>query len=251
MHVLSPGFLRWWLAGWLVCGACLGCGSSDAPAPPQASIAGSPAEGAGGTAADTSAVQPQPTAPLSAQSGGESPSAQPAPNLYPEVVLKTTAGEIRVRLNAEKAPQTVENFLETYAERGFYNETIFHYVDDGFMVAAGGYTAQYEAKPTRTPIYNESDNGLSNRRGTLAMARDAEFAHSATSQFFINLADNPSLDHQDGDQQIPNGYCVFGEVIAGMDVVDRIAKSPVEDREGFPRTPTNPVVIQSIEVVRR
>lgn len=169
--------------------------------------------------------------------------------LHPEVVIETSAGDIKVRLDMEKSRMTSENFLRNYVERGFYKGTVFHHVEDGFMIIGGGYTAEGLAKETRTPIHNESYNGLKNRRGTIAMARDAAYADSATSQFFINLADNPSLDYAEKDGKPQFGYCVFGEVVEGMDVVDRIAQTPVKASGIFPKMPVEPVTIRS--VVRR
>ncbi len=234
----------------LLLGGLTGCGSGDASPQLQASIAGSPSGGEQTASAGETANVAEPVTLTAEPSRATSP-AVPQANQFPEVLIQTSEGNIRVRLNAAKAPLTVENFLENYVLRGFYEQTIVHYVDDGFMIAAGGYGTDYQAKPTRTAVFNESDNGLSNRRGTVAMARHPEYAHSATSQFFINLVDNPTLDHQETEDGQLNGYCVFGEVIEGMEIVDRIAKTPVNDREGFPKTPTEPVVIQTMEVVKR
>jgi peptidyl-prolyl cis-trans isomerase A (cyclophilin A) len=144
----------------------------------------------------------------------------------------------------------VHNFLSSYAGRGFYDQTIFHHVEPGSMLLGGGYTAELDAKPTRTAIYNESRNGLTNRRGTLAMIRDSNSPHSATSQFFINLGDNPHLDSQDPSSDEGLGYCVFGEVVEGMEVVDRIAQLPTETQGDFARVPSPAVAIQSIERLR-
>jgi peptidyl-prolyl cis-trans isomerase A (cyclophilin A) len=168
----------------------------------------------------------------------------------PEVLMKTSLGDIRIRLNVEKSPVTVDNFLANYTERGFYDQTILHYVDKGFMIAGGGYTADLQAKPTRAYIKSEADNGLKNRCGTVAMARLPEHADSATSQFFINLVDNPILDFQDSESADKQGYCVFGEVIAGMDVVDQIAAAAVVDKDLFPKLPVQPIVVESIRRVR-
>ena len=169
---------------------------------------------------------------------------------YPEVLIKTSLGNIRVRLNAEKAPRTVDNFLYNYVEDGFYDQTVFHFVEQGYLLAGGGYTPQLEEKPTRTPIPCEANNGLTNARGTIAMARHPDFIHSATAQFFINLVDNPSLDHRPSDDGTVNGYCVFGEVVEGMDIVDRIGSVATHDRGGFVKTPVEPVVIESIRRVK-
>ena len=139
----------------------------------------------------------------------------------PVVLLETTSGDILVELYPDKAPETVANFLK-YVDNGFYNNTIFHRVIPGFMIQGGGLTARMQQKDTEAPIKNEADNGLKNDRGTIAMARTMD-PHSATAQFFINLVDNDFLNFQ-----APSGngwgYCVFGKVTEGMDVVDKIAK---------------------------
>jgi len=166
------------------------------------------------------------------------------------VVLHTTAGDITLQLFQERAPRTVENFLRGYAERGFYDQTIFHHVEPETMIIGGGYTAELQRKPTRAPIYNESRNGLSNRRGTVAMIREPDAPHSATSEFFFNLADNADLDFRTSDEQDLPGYCVFGEVVGGMDVVQRIAGLPTESRGDFTKMPSPAVVINSIERLR-
>lgn len=140
--------------------------------------------------------------------------------LFPKVALETTHGEIVLALDGRRAPLTVKNFLR-YVQDGHYDGTVFHRVIEGFVVQGGGYTGEYEEKPTREPIPNESGNGLSNRRGTIAMARQDQ-PHTATSQFYFNLADNSKLDPQSSRW----GYTVFGEVTEGMDVVDEIAALP-------------------------
>lgn len=143
----------------------------------------------------------------------------------PRVTLNTSQGEIVIELNQEQAPATTANFLE-YVDAGFYDGTVFHRVIRGFMIQGGGFTLDGERnglqqKKTRAPIRNEADNGLENRRGTIAMARTGN-PHSATAQFFINLVDNRSLNHS-GKTPRGWGYTVFGEVVEGMDTVDRIA----------------------------
>ncbi|WP_434355825.1 peptidylprolyl isomerase [Parasalinivibrio latis] len=135
------------------------------------------------------------------------------------VTLHTTFGDIKLKLNAEKAPETVANFL-SYCRDGFYDNTLFHRVIDGFMIQGGGLESGMQEKETRAPIVNEADNGLSNVTGTIAMARTME-PHSASSQFFINVNDNLFLDHKGKNSQ-GWGYCVFGEVVEGMDVVNKI-----------------------------
>jgi peptidyl-prolyl cis-trans isomerase A (cyclophilin A) len=159
---------------------------------------------------------------------------------HPVVVIKTSKGELRAELDAEKAPITVKNFL-AYADAGFYDGTIFHRVIDGFMIQGGGFSADMEQKPAGAPIKNEADNGLKNRRGTLAMARTSA-VDSATAQFFINLTDNDFLDHGGRDF----GYAVFGHVTEGMDVVDRIAKVQTTRKGPYEGVPAEPVVIESI-----
>ena len=141
-----------------------------------------------------------------------------APN--PLVLLETSAGEILIELFPDKAPKTVENFL-AYVDDGFYDNTIFHRVIKDFMIQGGGYGPRMDEKPTRAPVENEADNGLRNDRGAVAMARTAD-PHSASAQFFINLVDNAFLNHTAKDAG-GWGYCVFGKVSEGMEIVDAIA----------------------------
>lgn len=157
------------------------------------------------------------------------------------VVIKTSKGEIQVELLANEAPVTVENFL-AYVDSGFFEDTIFHRVIDGFMIQGGGFDKDMRQKPTRAPIKNEADNGLENRRGTLAMARTSQ-VDSATAQFFINLTDNDFLNHGERDF----GYAVFGRVTAGLDVVDQIAKMRTARNGPHEAAPVEPVTIESIE----
>jgi cyclophilin family peptidyl-prolyl cis-trans isomerase len=160
----------------------------------------------------------------------------------PQVTLLTSMGEIVLELDAVRAPATVDNFLR-YADTGFYNGTIFHRVIEEFVVQGGGYDADLEARETRSPIKNESNNGLKNDRGTVAMART--FApDSATSQFFINVVDNDTLNYQDPANP---GYCVFGKVIQGMDVADAISKVPTSTQNGMEDVPVDPVLIVRAE----
>jgi len=160
------------------------------------------------------------------------------------VVMSTNLGDIFLELDEEKAPASVENFL-AYANAGFYDGTIFHRVIKGFMVQGGGFDAEFQRKATRPPIKNEAGNGLKNMRGTIAMAR-TNVIDSATSQFFINLVDNNFLDHRGNDAR-SYGYAVFGKVVDGMEVVDRIAASPTEHRGGpFANLPRQQVVIKSV-----
>ncbi len=161
------------------------------------------------------------------------------------IVLHTNHGAITLELDAENAPRTVENFLQ-YARDGHYDNTIFHRVIDGFMIQGGGMEAGLTQKATRAPIANEAGNGLKNRRYTVAMARTNE-PHSATSQFFINVADNDFLDYK-GPSPQGWGYCVFGKVTAGQDVVDRIKAVPTGNKGFHQNVPVADVVIQRVEV---
>lgn len=151
----------------------------------------------------------------------------------------TSHGDFTVELFPKEAPETVENFLR-YVDDGFFDGTIFHRIIPGFVIQGGGLTADFRPKRTRPPIRNEAKNGLKNERGTLAMARTSEI-DSATSQFFVNLADNDFLDHGPHDY----GYAVFGRVTEGMDVVDRIAGVPTGTRKGYQDAPLEDVVIIS------
>jgi cyclophilin family peptidyl-prolyl cis-trans isomerase len=174
---------------------------------------------------------PAPAAPL-----------QPAPG-NPVVVIETSAGTIAAELFKDRAPVSTENFLR-YARDGHYAGTIWHRVVSGYVIQGGGYTPELVEKATRPPIQNEATNGLSNQRGTLAMAR-LRAARSATSQFYINVANNGALDHH-GFGPDDFGYAVFGRVIEGMDVVDRIAGVPTTTREGMENIPVTPVLIKSV-----
>jgi len=160
----------------------------------------------------------------------------------PKVLMKTTKGDITIELYPDKAPLTVENFL-SYVEEKFYDGTIFHRVIKDFMIQGGGYTADFQEKSSKPPIQNEAKNGLKNKRGTIAMARMPQ-PHTATCQFFINHADNPGLDY---DQSSDGwGYCVFGKVTEGMDVVDAIANSPTMIKAGMRDVPRETIQILSI-----
>lgn len=163
------------------------------------------------------------------------------------VILKTNFGDIVIELDTEKAPVTCENFLK-YVKSGHYNGTIFHRVIRGFMIQGGGMTPDMEQKPTLAPIENEATNGLANVRGSIAMARTAD-PHSATAQFFINTVDNDFLNFK----RKPNewGYCVFGKVVKGMEVVDKIEDVQTDNRTYYPHrdVPVEPVVIESAEEV--
>jgi len=165
----------------------------------------------------------------------------------PQVKLHTSLGDVVIQLNPEKAPETVKNFL-VYVNDGHYNGTIFHRVIPGFMAQGGGFTEKWEQKPTKAPVKNEADNGLLNKRGAIAMARTSD-PQSATAQFFINYADNAFLDYKSPTPQ-SWGYAVFGEVVQGMDVVDKMATVPTGRGGPMPTdVPQTPIVIQKASVV--
>lgn len=170
--------------------------------------------------------------------------AHPAFAADPRVELKTTQGTIVVELNPALAPKTVENFL-AYVKSGFYAGTVFHRVIDGFMIQAGGMDKNMSEKTTRAPIQNEAKNGLKNSTGTIAMARTSE-PHSASAQFFINLKDNTPLDYPSRDGW---GYAVFGKVVEGMDVVNKIAKVETGRKGSHENVPTTPIVIESAKLL--
>jgi cyclophilin family peptidyl-prolyl cis-trans isomerase len=175
----------------------------------------------------------------------ETMAAETASAKVTRVRLETNQGVIVLELDAQAAPQTVENFLK-YVRAGFYNGTIFHRVIKGFMIQGGGFTADLKQKPTQKPIGNEADNGLKNQRGTIAMARTSE-PHSATSQFFINAVDNAFLDHTGKNPQ-GWGYCVFGKVVEGINVVATIEKLPTTVKNGYKDVPVSPVIIERATV---
>jgi peptidyl-prolyl cis-trans isomerase B (cyclophilin B) len=161
------------------------------------------------------------------------------------VVLETSLGDITLELDRAKAPVTTENFL-SYVTSGHYDGTIFHRVIPDFMIQGGGFSEEMRQKPTVAPIVNEADNGLKNRRGTVAMARTGE-PHSATAQFFINLKDNGFLDHTAKTER-GWGYTVFGKVVEGMDVVDKIATAKTGTRGGHENVPADAIVIAEARV---
>lgn len=160
----------------------------------------------------------------------------------PLVLLETSSGDILIELFPDRAPETVENFLR-YVDDGFYDNTIFHRVIKGFMIQGGGLTLRLEEKAVRPPIANEAANGLKNERGAVAMARAAD-PHSASAQFFISTVDNPELDHSSPDAE-GFGYCVFGKVADGMDVVAKIEKGKVKAQGEHEALPVDSVLIVS------
>lgn len=205
--------------------------AQDAPATKATTPAAKPA-----TPAAQPAASPKTAKPAAA---AKQATAEPAPAAAPKVLMKTSLGDITLELYPDKAPKSVENFL-AYVKSGFYNGTVFHRVIAGFMIQGGGFTADLRQKKTRAPIAIESRNGLSNLRGTLAMARTSDI-DSATSQFFVNLVDNAFLDHAPGNY----GYAVFGRVTAGMDTVDQIAKVKTGRSKGHADVPVDEVVVLS------
>jgi cyclophilin family peptidyl-prolyl cis-trans isomerase len=214
--------------------ALAGCQKGDTP-PPTAAV----------PAADVGNPQPIPDA------GGEnSHAASDADFLHPVYEFDTSHGKFSVRLDKDKAPLTVDNFHD-YVARGHYDGTIFHgVVKEPVQIVLGGvYTADLKEKKPQTPIRNEADNGLKNRRGTIAMVHADNYEDSATCQFFINLADNDILNYK---SRTPKGYgyCVFGEVTDGMEVVDKIAKSPVHDTDKFRGLPVESVIIRAVRQIK-
>jgi len=176
---------------------------------------------------------------------GVAGAAEPASG-NPVVLMETSLGNVKLELFAREAPISVKNFLD-YVNSRFYDGTVFHRVIPSFMVQGGGFTADMKQKQTNPPIRNEADNGLKNRPGTLAMARTM-VVDSATAQFFINVADNRFLNHRDMTSQ-GYGYAVFGKVIEGMDVVEKIAAVKTGTQEGFRDVPVTSVVIKSMKVL--
>jgi peptidyl-prolyl cis-trans isomerase A (cyclophilin A)/peptidyl-prolyl cis-trans isomerase B (cyclophilin B) len=222
-----------------------GCGSGDgedAAAPAEANVT---AGNGPGVTVDVSEGRP---------TGQEATDGQTQPlstvDLYPEVVFKTSEGEFTVRLNAEKAKYTVQNFLQNYVDRQGYDQTIFHQVEEGRMAVGGAFTPDLAPRPKRAMLLSEADNGLSNRRGTIAMVRDPGDPNSAQNQFFFNLSENAGLDHKGYDSPEEYGYCVFGEVVEGMEVVDRIGAVEVAERDGFQKLPVRTVLIESVRRLR-
>jgi peptidyl-prolyl cis-trans isomerase A (cyclophilin A) len=194
----------------------------------------------------------------------QQPAGKAAASSAPRVVLATSAGDITLELDPDKAPRTVANFLQ-YVKAGHYDGTIFHRVMDNFMIQGGGFAPDMKEKSTRAPIPLESSNGLQNKRGALAMARTND-PNSATAQFFINVTDNEFLNYRKfesdttietrgGPRTVPagtvlDGYAVFGRVVAGMDVVDKIRAVPTSTQGRMENVPTTPVVIKSAKIAK-
>jgi len=200
-----------------------------------------------GTAPAKPAAKAPAKAAAPAKKAPEAPASE-ADKTASKVLIKTNLGEMTVELYPDKAPKTVENFL-AYVNAKFYDGTVFHRVIDNFMIQGGGFTPDLRQKATRPAIANEAKNGLSNSRGTLAMARTGD-PNSATAQFFINVVDNPRLDFTSEANGSTWGYCVFGKVISGLDVVDKIKAVPTGAQGPFKSdVPTTPVVIEKISVI--
>jgi peptidyl-prolyl cis-trans isomerase A (cyclophilin A)/peptidyl-prolyl cis-trans isomerase B (cyclophilin B) len=184
-----------------------------------------------------------------AQPAATTTESTPAPSAAPKVMVRTNMGDITIELYPDKAPKTVENFL-AYVQDKHYDGTLFHRVIDGFMVQGGGFTADLKQKTTRAPVANEANNGLSNLRGTVAMARTTD-PNSATAQFFVNVVDNTRLDFVSPENGYTWGYCVFGKVVGGMDVVDRIKAVETGPMPPFPKdVPKSPVIINEVTLLQ-
>ncbi|MGK7296136.1 MAG: peptidylprolyl isomerase [Candidatus Wenzhouxiangella sp. M2_3B_020] len=183
---------------------------------------------------------------LSAAQESADSTENPFEKALPTVIIHTSKGDITIELYEDQAPGTVENFLD-YVRSGHYDGSIFHRVIPNFMIQGGGFDAELNPLETGDPITNEADNGLSNERGTIAMARTND-PHSATAQFFINATDNPALDHRGKISGRTWGYAVFGRVTEGMDVVDDIRYVDTEARGPHQNVPVEPVVIERIEI---
>jgi len=170
-----------------------------------------------------------------------------AADSLPRVKLQTNMGDIIIELSSDKAPNSVNNFL-SYVKSGFYNGTIFHRVISNFMIQGGGFSQDYKKKDTNAPVKNEADNGLSNKRGTIAMARTSD-PHSATAQFFINVVDNPFLNFRSKTSQ-GWGYTVFGKVIQGMDVADKMRNTPTGAGGPFRQdVPKTTIIIEKASII--
>ena len=187
------------------------------------------------------------TAPAAEPAAKGTPEAAPQPpGTNPMVEMRTSLGTMKIELYPDKAPKTVENFLQ-YVRDGFYDGTVFHRVISGFMIQGGGFTPDMTEKETRAPIENEASNGLKNVRGSIAMARTPD-PHSASSQFFINAVDNPMLDFT-AETMEGYGYAVFGQVVEGLETLDAIRKVATASRGGHDDVPMDPVVIESVRVL--
>ncbi len=229
--------------------AVVGCGTQGepkTPAKPAAINGDSPAVAASGSAASATPAlnSARLGSPLAAASAGP-----PTDPLHPKVKIETSLGDMIVELDGANAELSVSHFLTNYVDTGYYTHTIFHQVFKGYVIVGGSFAPDGKEKPAKFSVRNEAHNGLKNVRGSIALARQPDVRDSARAQFFINVADNPPLDHK-GQDAATYGYCVFGHVVQGLDVVDRIANSPVKDSPpNFESTPIEPVLIKAIRRV--
>jgi peptidyl-prolyl cis-trans isomerase A (cyclophilin A) len=214
-----------------------GCSKSDST--------GVTAQVEGAPSVDGTALSTTTTPGAKAASRPKPPTGDP---LHPIVEVQTSAGKIMLELDAENAPGTVRNFLN-YVNSEAYNSTVIHYVDSGSMILGGGFNAELAPIEVSPPIRNEAHNGLKNVAGTIAMSRPFDFIDGATSQFFINVRDNATLDHT-GPGEEEYGYCVFGKVTSGLEVIEQIAQTPVHTEGDFTNTPKQRVVVQSVRFVK-
>ncbi len=233
MELLQRQRIRQGLAILLGCGLAtlVGCGQSDSGSTPDAAT----------NTVETSVYSPGKTSPSGV-------AAKKFDSKYPEVVLETTLGPITLRLDAEKAPLTVGNFLN-YVNRGHYNGTIVHEVHKNFIALLGGYTENLTERTGDFPIRNEAANGLENKRYSVAMARLPHSIDSATTHFFINLADNANLNHS-GKAADKFGFCVFGEVIAGREIVDQLNSVNTTAKQDFPALPATTIAVQNVKRIK-
>jgi peptidyl-prolyl cis-trans isomerase A (cyclophilin A) len=207
------------------------------------------ATGCGGGSAPPPAEEPKEAPAPPAEAAPAPAPSEPAPiSGNPMVEMRTSMGTMKIELYPDKAPKTVENFLQ-YVRDGFYDGTVFHRVISGFMIQGGGFTPDMSEKGTRAPIENEAANGLKNVRGSIAMARTGD-PHSASAQFFINTVDNPFLDYQSATVQ-GFGYAVFGQVVEGLETLDAIKKVATASRDGHDDVPTSAVVIEAVRVLNQ
>jgi peptidyl-prolyl cis-trans isomerase B (cyclophilin B) len=231
--------------------AVAGCGSAEAP--PAATTSGTTTSAATESSAATVAAKPAPASALPAAPDmdsqfvrAETPVVDRTPSARPQVVLHTSHGIVTVELFRDEAPETVRNFLETYVENGLYTHTVFHHVDAGFIAIAGGYDGDLRPVYSGDPIPNESSPDRKNVKGTVAMVRLPDNANSATSQFFFNLNDNPDFDAAKPGE----GYCVFGRVTKGLEILDSIAAAPTTAMKEFPKIPSDLAEIETVGVLR-
>jgi cyclophilin family peptidyl-prolyl cis-trans isomerase len=219
--------IRAYILALFLLGSASGCGKTESPSPES-----------------TTPTSGQAPSPNTSQNGGSPFASQAASNpLYPEVVLNTSLGPITLQLDAQVAPETVENFL-VYVQSQFYDGTLFHQVYKNQCIIGGGYSENMIPKTPRKPIRHEANPSSKNLRGTIAMVREPDIINSATSLFLINLVDSPALDFKDNTPE-GCGYCVFGQVVDGMSVVESIAAADVRDLDNFPCVPVKPIRIES------